>query len=494
MTLSSSKPLLTVPGPKPAKVFGSAANMARFVTDSIGYTRQLFATYGPVVSLAAGGGTNIYSPLAGCPGTVFTYGPERVRQVASQNEKFFKYPLSGRMYRKREQSIRTEPLKHFGVGLFGLNGEEHRRDRQLMMPAFHRQQIASYRDSIVSLTNSVLNTLQTGHQYDISEVMRILTLRVATKTLFGEDVGMQGGSTGRCLQDALALLGSPQAVLLPFDIPGLPYHRLLNLMAQLDEQMLAIIRRKRATGGRERDLLSMLIQARDQDSGMGLSEDELLGHAGVLFAAGHETSSNALTWTLFLLSQHPAIAADLLDELEGILKGDAPTVEQLEHLPFLEGVIKESMRVLPPVPWNGRVLAEPTTIGSYSLPAGTEVLVSIYQTHQIPDLYPEPRLFNPYRWETFNPTPFEYNPFSAGPRTCIGAAFAMMEIKIILAVLLQRFRLQCIPNIKVDRTGAVIVLAPKQGMPMQVFAQDRQFQQSTTRVRGNIREMVELPA
>lgn len=484
---------LTVPSPRSPQLLGSILSTLRFVTDSVGYARHLFQTYGPVVSLAAGGGTNLYSSLPNCPGTILVYGPDLVQQVATQHDIYHKHPLSGPMYRQRQDNGRTEPLKHFGAGLFGVNGPQHRQQRQLLMPAFHRQQIAAYRDDMVAITRSVLDSLKVGKQQNIAEVMRLLTLRVVTKTLLGEDVGQDNGNTGRLLQDVLALLGTPKVGILPLDIPGLPYHRLLSLMAQLDAEMRDIIQRKQTTAEKGQDLLSLLIEARDE-KGVGLSEDELLGHTGVIFAAGHETSSNALTWTLFLLSQHPQVAANLLDELDGILQGAAPTVEQLQHLPLLERVIKESLRILPPVPWNGRVTSQPTELGGYPLPMGTEVFVSIYQTHHMAELYPDSETFNPDRWQSIAPTPYEYNPFSAGPRTCIGAAFAMMELKIVLAMLLQRYRLQCVPRLKIDRTGSLIVMAPRQGMPMQIFKQDRQFSQGVGGVRGKVREMVNLPA
>ncbi len=493
MTTITAQPRWTVPGPRPFPILGRAAMVLRFATDSIGVSRDLFQTYGPVVSLTAGGGTNLYSPLPNCPGTVFTYGPEYVRQVTSQHEIYYKYPLSGGLYRKRDESKRTEPLKHFGVGLFGVNGLTHRQHRQLLMPAFHKQRIDSYRDNIVAITQSVLEQLPIDKPTDIAEVMRLLTLRVATKTLFGCDLGEEGGKTGRTLQKALAMQGTVGVALLPFDLPGLPYHHLLNLMAQLDDEMRVLIRRKRASGTDDGDVLSMLIQARDAESGVALTDDELLGHTGVIFAAGHETSANALTWTLFLLSQHPEVAADLLDELESVLHSEAPTVEQLQQLPLLERVIKESMRVLPLIPWNGRVTSQPTELGGYALPAGTEVFVSIYQTHHMPEVYPEPERFNPKRWEGFEPTMFEYNPFSAGSRICIGAGFAMLEIKIVLAMLLQKYRLQYLPQQRVERCG-FIVMTPKHGMPMMVHKQDRQFAQGVGGVQGNVREMVELPA
>ncbi|MBW4628349.1 MAG: cytochrome P450 [Brasilonema octagenarum HA4186-MV1] len=493
MTTITAQPRWSVPGPRLLPILGRPAMVLRFARDSIGVSRSLFQTYGPVVSLTAGGGTNFFSPLPNCPGTVLTYGPEYVRQVTSQHEIYYKYPLSGRLYSKRNDSTRTEPLKHFVAGLFGVNSLTHRQHRQLLMPAFHKQRINSYRDDIVVMTRSVLEQLPINQPTNIAEVMRLLTLRIGTKTLFGCDVGEEGGKTGRTLQEAFTLEGSVGVSLLPFDLPGLPYHHLLNLMAQLDNEMRVLIQRKRASGTNDGDVLSMLIQARDAESGVSLSEDELLGHVGAIFAAGHETSANALTWTLFLLSQHPEVAADLLDEFQSVLHGEAPTVEQLQQLPLLERVLKESMRVLTPVPWNGRVTSQPTELGSYTLPTGTEVLVNIYQTHHMPEVYPEPERFHPMRWEGFEPTMFEYNPFSAGSRICIGAGFAMLEIKIVLAMLLQKYRLQYLCQQPVERSG-FIVMTPKHGMPMILHKQDRQFAEDVGGVRGNVREMVHLPA
>ena len=138
MISTITQPRWTVPGPPSLPILGRAALVLRFATDSIGVSRSLFQTYGSVVSLAAGGGTHLYSPLSHCLGTVLTYGSEYVRQVTSQHEIYFKYPLTGGLYRKRDESKRTEPLKHFGVGLFGVNGITHRQHRQLLMPAFHK--------------------------------------------------------------------------------------------------------------------------------------------------------------------------------------------------------------------------------------------------------------------------------------------------------------------------------------------------------------------
>lgn len=488
----TSNSRLTVPGPRSIPLIGPAGSVFRFINDSVGYSSQLFRRYGPTVALCADGGTNLYSPQLDCPGTVLVYGPELARQAATQHEVYYKYPLSLTLYRKREDSKRAEPLKHFGVGLFGVNSDEHRQHRRLLMPAFHKKRIEAYRDDMVAITQSELDQWQVGRQLDIARALRFLTMRVATKTLFGRDSGDHDGEAGHLLQEALTVCASPLTTLLPFDLPGLPYRHFLDLIGRFDEQMRAIIAQKRASGLDEGDVLSMLLSACDEESGLQLTEDEVLGHTGVIFAAGHETSSNALIWTLLLLTQHPHVAADLLDELEGVLHGEAPTVEQLQHLPLLDHVVKESMRVLPPAPWNGRVLAQATELGGYALPAGTEVFASIYHTHHMPDLYPQPEVFDPGRWERITPSIFEYQPFSAGPRMCIGASFAIMEIKIVLAMLLQRYRLQCLPQQRVDRSG-LIVITPKGGLPVIVHRQDHQFTRGVSGIRGNIREMVTLP-
>ncbi len=493
MTATTVNPLAyDVPGPKPAPLIGRTLNILQFSKDSIAYTRSLFEKYGNLVSLVEGGGTRIYSSRPVCPGTIFACGPELTRQVATQQEIYHKCPLTGPLYGLRNQSARTKPLNHFLVGLFGDNEGRHLQQRKLMMPAFHRQRLQTYVNDMVAITDNELNKLSAGQVHNISEAMRLVTLRIVTKSLFGEDVGTKGGSTGEIIQEALTLQVSLLMKLLRFDLPGLPWHRYLNLAAQYESGMRDLIEAKKRRGGDEPDVLSMLMQVQDEETNTGLSEAELLGHVGVIFVAGHETSANALTWTLFLLSQHPQVMADVLDELQAVLQGGAPTLEALQRLPLLERVIKESMRVLSPVPWNGRVTDKPTELGGYSIPKGTEVFVSISQTHHMSELYPDPESFDPSRWETISPTAYEYNPFSAGPRVCIGAGFAMMEIKIVLTMLLQRYRLEFVPTQRIDRAG-VIVMRPKLGMLMKLHPQDRQFEAGVGGVQGNIREMVHLP-
>jgi cytochrome P450 len=298
------------------------------------------------------------------------------------------------------------------------------------------------------------------------------------------------------MQEWLMTMISP-GMMLRLDLPRLPYRRFLDLSREIDERTVALLADTRARvsaakgGDVGRDMLSMLVAARDED-GSALSEDEIIGHAGVIFAAGHETSTNALAWTLFLLATHPEVACDLVDELASVLRGGAPTVEELGRLPLLDAVVKESMRVLPPVPLHPRVVREDAELKGYFLPAKTEIFVSIFHIHHDAAIFDDPHRFRPERWSRIKPSPFEYNPFSAGPRMCIGAAFAMMEIKIALALLLQRFRVELLPGTTIDRRVA-ITMAPRQGLRMRVRRADRGFHRGPRDVRGDIRELVTLP-
>ncbi len=276
--------------------------------------------------------------------------------------------------------------------------------------------------------------------------------------------------------------------MLQMDLPGTPYRALQRLSQRIESQIRALIASKRASSAEQLDVLATLIDARDED-GSSMTDDQLIGHAHVLFEAGHETTASALTWTLFLLAQHPKVLADLRDELTGVLRGAQPTVEHLAQLPLLERVIKESMRVLTPVVFMMRLTAEPCTLGPYRLPAGARVIYSQYISHRLPELYSEPAAFRPDRWLSIDPSGYEYIPFGAGPHVCIGAAFAMMELRLVLATILQRHGLEVAPGARIDRQ-VQLTLSAKHGVPMQVIPCDQAPRY--VEFRGNIHDMVDL--
>ena len=485
-TMTASR---SVPGPPALPVLGATAELVRFVLDPISHVGALFEKYGPIAQLVVGSPTRIVSTERQVPGTVFLYGPEYNRALLTNHADYHKCALSGPLYPSDGVTPRTRPLTRMLTGLFHANEADHRAQRRLLMPAFHRTRIESYRNEMVAVTDALLRDFRPGTVRDIRPDMMHVTLRIATATLFGADLGELGLRIGHDLESWGAHLRGANIV--PFDLPLTPYRRWLDLSGEIDRRMLEVIRLKRENRGAGRDMLSMLIEARDE-GGIGLSEDELIGHSGVIFAAGHETSSNALSWTLFLLAQHPTILANLCEELASKLRGDAPTVEDLNDLPLLDHVVKESLRLFPPAPLNHRITARDAELGEYRIPAGTEVLSSIYHTHRIAELYPEPLRFQPERWQNLDPGPYAYNPFSAGPRMCIGATFAWFEIKIVLAMLLQRFRLELVPNQRIDRYFG-ITLSPAPRLLMRVSRTDRAFARAA-RVHGNVHQMVDLGA
>jgi cytochrome P450 len=466
----------TIPGPRAMPILGSRGNFLAFLRDPITYMTRVYRTYGELASMTHGDLTQ-----------VLAFGPKYNQLLLSD----------ATLFHTVFETITSERVKarRRGIGLLNMNGAQHKQQRRLMMPAFHRKQVESYREDMVAFTQAVLDRWQAGQCLDIAQEMRQLTLRIACQTLFGLDISRRAPDIGLLVKRLLATNQfAPTIALFPFDLPGTPFHRMLRNAERLEDEILALIARKRVLPPEQGDVLAILIHARD-DEGAGMTDFELIGQTMTLLLAGHETSANTLTWTLFLLAQHPKILADLVDELDSVLRGNAPTVEQLRpegtHLPLLERVIKESLRLLPPAALVSRVSTAPFEIGPYQLPAGAIVTISQYITHRLPHLYPEPWVFKPERWERLAPSPYEYIPFGAGPRMCIGATFAMMEIKIVLAMLLQHYRLSIVSGTTVDHQ-VKITLSPKGGMPMIVAPQDRQF--SKTEVRGTIRNLVDLTA
>jgi cytochrome P450 len=475
---------------------GLLGNFLRFRGDPITYAEELFDRYGNI-ALVVRAPVNVVHPGPGWgvgalatargAGIAVATGADINREVLTRHERYHSIALTGRLYPVGNMDARHTPLRRTMTGLFHVNNDEHRRQRRMLMPAFHKTTIDAYRDDMVRITEDMLTRYRQGEVRDVHADMTELTLRVATKTLFGEEVGDRGVALARKMQRWLTLMFSP-LMLLRADLPGLPYRQFLDLTRAIDRETCAILdaKRKRPLGG---DMLSLLLAARDE-GGAALDEDELVGHTGVIFAAGHETSTNALAWTWLLLSQHPQVLRDLEDEIDATLRGAPPSVDDLARLPLLDAVVKESMRVLPPVPIHPRVVAEDHVLGGYTFPAGSEIFLSIFHMHRDPFIFPDPRAFTPRRWETAKPTVFEYNPFSAGPRMCIGASFATMEIKIVLATMLQRFRLEFPDGERVEPRVA-ITMAPRGGLRM--IPRGKGEPVRVGRVRGQVSALVRLP-
>ena len=441
-------PVPELPGPRAMPVLGHRGNFAAFAFDAVGSLRRLHERYGEIAAL-----------VRGRSDYVFVFSPRYNQLVLTDPGLYENLDAASSPVRMADGSA----LRRLYAGLTNMNGDQHRRQRHVMGAALQRRHVEAYAPRISEIAARRFDRWRPGDQVDLLDEMRAVTMDVAVATMLGLPPGHDGREVGKLLQDWMDTVFSVPALAFPVDLPGLPYRRLQQLSERLERAVRTLIERRRAesTGT---DVLSRLIRAHDEH-GNGLSDDELIGQTTFLFMAGHATTASALTWTLFLLAVHPGIHRDLVDELTGVLGGAAPQIDRLPALPLLDRVIKESLRLLPPVMWWSKVAARPVELGPYPIDAGAHVVFSSYITHRRPELYPGPDTFRPDRWLTCTPGPYEYLPFSAGPRTCLGAGFATMEMKLVLAQLLQQWRPELRPGAKVDQ-GGLMVSQPKNGLPV----------------------------
>jgi cytochrome P450 len=358
-----------------------------------------------------------------------------------------------------------------GEGLLTSEGELHHRQRRLVQPAFQRQRLAAYGAAMVDYGMRLRQRWQDGETRDIAPDMMGATLGIAGKTLFDADIEAEAKDVGSALMTIMELF---PRFMLPFSrlISKLPLPsnwRADAARARLDAVIYSMIQERRASGVDKGDLLSMLLLAQDEEGdGRGMSDRQLRDEAMTLFLAGHETTANLLTWTWYLLSQHSAIEAQLHAELDKVLAGRLPTVEDMPRLTYTRMILAESMRLYPPAWILGRRAINDYKVGDYIIPAGSIITLCQYVMHRDPRYYPEPETFDPQRWtaeaEASRPK-FAYFPFGGGPRQCIGESFAWMEGTLLLATLAQAWQLRLVPGHPVE-TKALITLRPRYGMRM----------------------------
>lgn len=390
---------------------------------------------------------------------VFLNHPDYIREVlVVQNHNFVK-----------ERTVRRMKML-VGEGLITSEGTFHKRQRLLAQPAFHRQRIAHYGQTMVEHALKLRQGWASGQTLDISIQMMHLALDIVAKTLFDTDVAQE---VAEISDNVTAIMGLYNfLVALPF-AEGLQYwplpgvSRFRKARAQLDQVVYRMIRQHRADGRDHGDLLSILLAARYED-GSAMSDRQLRDEIMTIFLAGYETMANALTWTWYLLSQNPEVEQALHAEVDSVLQGRLPETADLPQLKYTEMVLAESMRLYPPAWAMGRMAINDVAIGPYFLPRGTTVLMLQYIMHRNPEYFPEPLRFDPQRFtpEAKASRPrFSYFPFGGGARQCIGESFAWMEGVLILATLAQRWRLRLVPGHPVE-PQALITLRPRYGMKM----------------------------
>ena len=391
---------------------------------------------------------------------VFLNHPEYIREVlVVQNDNFIK-----------ERTVRRSKML-LGQGMITTEGAEHRSQRQAAQPAFHRQRISEYASIIVEEAVRVRDSWSAGEQRDISIDMMHLTLSVVARTLFATDLRAEVYELAAAINQIMGLYNF--LVMLPaaewlvhLRPPGLAaFVRARNRIDVVVYRMIdAHLRASRNSGS----LLDLMLAATPPND--EAARESLRDQVITIFLAGYETVANALSWTWYLLSQNPEVESKFHSEVDNVLRGRLPTVDDVPRLPFTEQVLAESLRLYPPAWAMGRYARNDFSLGEYVLPAKTTVLISQFVTHRDARFFPDPLRFDPDRFSAdrrASRRKFTYFPFGAGSRQCIGESFAWMEGSLILASIAQKWKLGLLPDHKVE-PQPLITLRPKYGMRMQI--------------------------
>lgn len=362
-----------------------------------------------------------------------------------------------------------------GDGLLISEGEFWKRQRRLMQPAFHLRRLKALAAAMAECAAAMTTGWEHGKVIDVMQTMNAVTMEIVAKTLFGADVSGEFAEVA----EAMAVLQEETGRIRPtafFDLPELVTRprgaRFEGAVATLDRIVNRIVAARRRQGGEHEDLLQMLLEARDEQTGEGMTDRQLRDELVTLFLAGHETTALALTWAFHLLAQTPRAEATLQKEVDEALGGKAaPDFDDLEKIPYARMVAEEAMRLYPPAYVFSRRAAAADKLGPYDVPAGAHLIISPYALHRRPDYWPEPDQFWPERFapgaRTDRPK-LAYLPFGGGPRICIGNSFAMMEHALVLCSVVKNWRLEGIPGREV-RTEPRITLRPRGGLPMRLL-------------------------
>lgn len=434
------------PGPPPRKrgLISTLRYGMAFFSDPIGFVGGRFAQYGDIY----------YAPSGGV-GLYVLKDPDHVRDVLITKADDF-----------AKQHSAFEALSEvLGQGLLTTDGDVWKRHRRLLAPAFSKKAIEGYTDGMVRETETTLNRLRDGKPVDIANEMTDLTLRIVGRTLMGIDVSRDVGRIAGAMSSFQTALAIPRG--LPRLVRGPIQERSRRARAELDAMILRVIEERRDSEVRGSDLLQMLLDSSDPENPSDkLSFKEIQDELVTFLLAGHETTSNTLTWALYLLSQHPDVERALRQELSSVLGTRLPTGSDVDQLRLASQIIKEAMRLYPPAYALARRAVRDTQIGPYNVPRRSEVVIWIYFTHRDARYFPEPEQFRPERFEPeaeASRPRHAYLPFGLGPRACIGRSFAQVEATILLASLLQRFTFRYDAK-KPPRMRARITLTPAGGL------------------------------
>ncbi|MES1022446.1 cytochrome P450 [Gloeocapsa sp. BRSZ] len=439
-------------GPSPSFI-QRRINMLRWIFNPLAILEKRYQQYGDVYVVAK----NV-TPLV-----VYISNPEALQQIFSAPAGTFDSSGANRVL-----------LPLLGDrSLILLDGVAHQRQRKLLMPPFHGDRLKAYGEIIRDITQQVISRWEVGKPFNVRASMQEISLRVILSAVFGLHQGDRFEELRKLLTRLLDAVGSPISSMLLF-FPSLqkdwgvwsPWGRFLNLRSQIDQLIYAEITARRAADVQSDDILSLLLQARDEHD-QPMTDRELRDELVTLLFAGHETTASALSWALYWIDHLPEVREKLLQELDTLPPDADPSA--VVRLLYLNAVCCETLRIYPiAINTFPRIVRSPIEIMGYHFEPGTLLLPSVYLTHHREDLYPEPKRFKPERFLERQFSPYEYLPFGGGNRRCIGLAFAQFEMKLVLATILAQYDLQLATKTPIKPTRRGLTVAPSGNLRMVV--------------------------
>jgi cytochrome P450 len=456
-----------LPGPRHVPILGWRLRGLSMLRDPIQFFMSMYKHYGPI---------SAWDPEN--PRQICAFGPDLFKEIITQPDIFI---LDG----FREGNLPTgSSMERLTFGLTRLNGTEHHRHRRLIQPAFKSRIIHTHYESIVKATENEIRQWKECEKRDINNDMTRLITRISMKTMFGLNDQHIMLELQILIRELIHYAGSPLSFILKYNIPGTPYAKMLNTADKIEEILRQIIESRRGISHQYSDVLSILMGS--NDNGSTFTYDELIGEAYTILC--HESSAAALTWCFLMLDQHPSIYSDLMSEINSILGNRTISIDDIDRLPLLDAVVKEILRLFPSAPFITRYATTNCELGGYPIQKNALIFLSGYVSHRSAAIFSNPLKFDPYRWFTISPAPNEYTAFGAGAHSCIGKYFALFEIKIVLTMILQKFKPILVENSKVDR-GMRISLIPNGGLP--VILKQVGHKSNRTHIIGNITETFE---
>ena len=389
--------------------------------------------------------------------------PEMVQHVLVNHQKNYAKLTKG--YKKLRLVL--------GDGMLTSNGEFWLRQRRMAQPMFHRERLQGF---VKDFSRAAVEMVEgweprMGQPIDVSREMMQITLRVVGETLLSTDTSHEADTVGQALTYVLGRTKNLITSVIPWEkLPTPGSYRFRDALDRLDRIVLDMIEERRNDPDPPPDLLTMFIQARDEETGEGMTDRQLRDEIMTMFLAGHETTANALAWTLYLLAQHPEAVEKLREEVDRVVGSADPSLEHLHDLTFTDAVLKEGMRLYPPVWVFGRTPLQPDEIRGVEVPTEGMVFISSYLTHRHPDVWEEANAFRPERFEPERAAAIPkgaYLPFGGGPRVCIGQHFATMEMQVILATIVQRCTFELVEGQEIV-PEPMITLRPRDGVMMTI--------------------------